>query len=84
MNNDPVFALQGEQWSLPPMPPGLGGWIGYLIAGFIGACLLIWIVGGRSHCSQFSSELSIAFREVGRLSFSIVLMRFGARPLLDG
>jgi uncharacterized membrane protein YeaQ/YmgE (transglycosylase-associated protein family) len=23
---------------------GLGGWIGYLIAGFIGACLLIWIV----------------------------------------
>jgi hypothetical protein len=21
----------------------LGGWIGYLIAGFIGACLLIWI-----------------------------------------
>jgi uncharacterized membrane protein YeaQ/YmgE (transglycosylase-associated protein family) len=29
----------------------LGGWVGYLIAGFIGACLLIWIVraiqGGR-------------------------------------
>ena len=23
---------------------GLGGWVGYLIAGFIGACLLIWIV----------------------------------------
>ncbi len=22
----------------------LGGWFGYLIAGFIGACLLIWIV----------------------------------------
>ncbi|MFZ0093375.1 MAG: GlsB/YeaQ/YmgE family stress response membrane protein, partial [Pseudolabrys sp.] len=22
----------------------LGGWIGYLIAGFIGAVLLIWIV----------------------------------------
>jgi uncharacterized membrane protein YeaQ/YmgE (transglycosylase-associated protein family) len=22
----------------------LGGWIGYLIEGFIGACLLIWIV----------------------------------------
>jgi uncharacterized membrane protein YeaQ/YmgE (transglycosylase-associated protein family) len=22
----------------------LGGWIGYLIVGFIGACLLIWIV----------------------------------------
>jgi hypothetical protein len=22
----------------------LGGWIGYLIAGFVGACLLIWIV----------------------------------------
>jgi uncharacterized membrane protein YeaQ/YmgE (transglycosylase-associated protein family) len=22
---------------------GLGGWIGYLIAGFIGACLLIWV-----------------------------------------
>jgi uncharacterized membrane protein YeaQ/YmgE (transglycosylase-associated protein family) len=22
----------------------LGGWIGYLIAGFIGACLLIWVV----------------------------------------
>jgi uncharacterized membrane protein YeaQ/YmgE (transglycosylase-associated protein family) len=22
----------------------LGGWIGYLIAGFIGACLMIWIV----------------------------------------
>lgn len=21
----------------------LGGWIGYLIAGFVGACLLIWI-----------------------------------------
>ena len=22
----------------------LGGWIGYLITGFIGACLLIWVV----------------------------------------
>ena len=22
----------------------LGGWVGYLIAGFIGACFLIWIV----------------------------------------
>jgi uncharacterized membrane protein YeaQ/YmgE (transglycosylase-associated protein family) len=22
----------------------LGGWVGYLIAGFIGACILIWIV----------------------------------------
>ena len=22
----------------------LGGWIGYLILGFIGACILIWIV----------------------------------------
>jgi uncharacterized membrane protein YeaQ/YmgE (transglycosylase-associated protein family) len=22
----------------------LGGWLGYLIVGFIGACLLIWIV----------------------------------------
>jgi uncharacterized membrane protein YeaQ/YmgE (transglycosylase-associated protein family) len=22
----------------------LGGWLGYLIAGFIGACLLIWVV----------------------------------------
>jgi uncharacterized membrane protein YeaQ/YmgE (transglycosylase-associated protein family) len=22
----------------------LGGWLGYLIAGFIGACILIWIV----------------------------------------
>ena len=22
----------------------LGGWIGYLIAGFVGACLLIWVV----------------------------------------
>jgi uncharacterized membrane protein YeaQ/YmgE (transglycosylase-associated protein family) len=22
----------------------LGGWLGYLIAGFIGGCLLIWIV----------------------------------------
>jgi uncharacterized membrane protein YeaQ/YmgE (transglycosylase-associated protein family) len=22
----------------------LGGWLGYLVAGFIGACLLIWIV----------------------------------------
>jgi len=22
----------------------IGGWLGYLIAGFIGACLLIWIV----------------------------------------
>jgi len=21
----------------------LGGWLGYLIAGFIGACLLIWV-----------------------------------------
>ena len=32
---------------------GLGGWIGYLIAGFIGACLLIWIVRalrGRGPC----------------------------------
>ena len=23
---------------------GFGGWIGYLVAGFIGACLLIWVV----------------------------------------
>ena len=22
----------------------MGGWLGYLIVGFIGACLLIWIV----------------------------------------
>ncbi|MFZ0029533.1 MAG: GlsB/YeaQ/YmgE family stress response membrane protein [Pseudolabrys sp.] len=22
----------------------LGGWVGYLISGFVGACLLIWIV----------------------------------------
>jgi uncharacterized membrane protein YeaQ/YmgE (transglycosylase-associated protein family) len=22
----------------------LGGWVGYLICGFIGACLLIWVV----------------------------------------
>ncbi|MGA7034128.1 MAG: GlsB/YeaQ/YmgE family stress response membrane protein, partial [Pseudolabrys sp.] len=22
----------------------LGGWLGYLISGFVGACLLIWIV----------------------------------------
>jgi uncharacterized membrane protein YeaQ/YmgE (transglycosylase-associated protein family) len=22
----------------------LGGWIGYLVLGFIGACILIWIV----------------------------------------
>jgi len=22
----------------------LGGWLGYLIAGFLGACLLIWVV----------------------------------------
>ena len=27
------------------------------------------LFGGRSHCSQFSRELSIAFREVGRLLF---------------
>jgi uncharacterized membrane protein YeaQ/YmgE (transglycosylase-associated protein family) len=27
------------------MPPvQIGGWLGYLIAGFIGACLLIWVV----------------------------------------
>jgi uncharacterized membrane protein YeaQ/YmgE (transglycosylase-associated protein family) len=30
----------------------LGGWLGYLVLGFIGACLLIWIVrmvrGGRT------------------------------------
>ena len=28
----------------------LGGWVGYLIAGFIGACLLIWVwraIAGR-------------------------------------
>ena len=28
----------------------LGGWLGYLIAGFIGACLLIWVwraIAGR-------------------------------------
>lgn len=23
---------------------GFGGWLGYLVAGFIGACILIWIV----------------------------------------
>jgi hypothetical protein len=27
-----------------PKQPALGGWLGYLIAGFIGACLLIWVV----------------------------------------
>ena len=29
----------------------LGGWVGYLIAGFIGACLLIWVwraIAGRT------------------------------------
>jgi uncharacterized membrane protein YeaQ/YmgE (transglycosylase-associated protein family) len=29
----------------------LGGWLGYLIAGFIGACLLIWVwraIAGRT------------------------------------
>ena len=30
-----IFSFLGVQ---------LGGWLGYLIAGFIGACLLIWIV----------------------------------------
>lgn len=25
------------------MGVALGGWIGYLIAGFIGACILIWV-----------------------------------------
>src|SRR5271166_3161854 len=42
------------------------------------------LFGRRSHSSQFGSELSIAFREVGPLPFSIVLMRLGVRPLLDG
>jgi uncharacterized membrane protein YeaQ/YmgE (transglycosylase-associated protein family) len=30
-----LFGLLGIQ---------LGGWLGYLIAGFIGACILIWVV----------------------------------------
>src|SRR5271156_5249698 len=42
------------------------------------------LFGGRSHSSQFGSKLSDAFREVGPLSFSVVLMRFGVPPLLDG
>src|SRR5271165_7466168 len=42
------------------------------------------LFGRRSHSSQFGSELSIAFCEVGPLPFSIVLMRLGVRPLLDG
>ena len=42
------------------------------------------LFGRCSHSSQFGSELRIAFPEVGPLSFSIVLMRFGVRPLLDG
>ena len=32
----------------------LGGWVGYLIAGFIGACLLIWIVTGDTGNSPAS------------------------------
>jgi uncharacterized membrane protein YeaQ/YmgE (transglycosylase-associated protein family) len=45
----------------------LGGWLGYLIAGFIGACLLIWIVrlvrgtrpaGGRTPRPEGSRALS--------------------------
>jgi uncharacterized membrane protein YeaQ/YmgE (transglycosylase-associated protein family) len=35
-----------------------GGWIGYLIAGFIGACILIAIARARS-AAVFSSEHKI-------------------------
>jgi hypothetical protein len=42
------------------------------------------LFGRRSRSSQFGSELNIAFREVGPLPFSIVLMRLGVRPPLDG
>jgi hypothetical protein len=35
------------------------------------------------HSNQFDDKLRIAFREVGRLSFSVVLARFGVRPLFD-
>ena len=37
----------------------LGGWIGYLIAGFIGAVLLIWIVRAvQGHAGQFKTNQS--------------------------
>ena len=37
----------------------LGGWIGYLIAGFIGAVLLIWIVRAvRGHAGQLKTNQS--------------------------
>jgi uncharacterized membrane protein YeaQ/YmgE (transglycosylase-associated protein family) len=34
----------------------LGGWIGYLIAGFIGACLLIWIVRAFLMCLRVAHD----------------------------
>ena len=37
----------------------LGGWLGYLIAGFIGACLLIWIVRLDTGCSPGSLRTAI-------------------------
>jgi uncharacterized membrane protein YeaQ/YmgE (transglycosylase-associated protein family) len=43
----------------------LGGWIGYLIAGFIGACLLIWIVRalrGRTAGTRRNRRLAIHIR----------------------
>jgi uncharacterized membrane protein YeaQ/YmgE (transglycosylase-associated protein family) len=35
-------------WLFSLLGIALGGWIGYLIAGFIGACILIWIARALS------------------------------------
>ena len=47
----------------------LGGWIGYLIVGVIGACLLIWIVRalrGRTSVRTSAKKLSARLDEIGR------------------
>jgi len=41
------------------------------------------LFGRRLRSNQFGSKLSIAFREVPRFSFTVVLAQFGVRPLFD-
>ena len=38
-----IIGAAGASWLLGFLGVSLGGWIGYLIAGFIGACILIAI-----------------------------------------
>jgi uncharacterized membrane protein YeaQ/YmgE (transglycosylase-associated protein family) len=39
----------------------LGGWVGYLISGFVGACLLIWIESDGTRDARSLTRLVTQF-----------------------